>query len=375
MSLLYAYNEENIKICGGHLISDEERFWLKTGDKESFESALTCMPWHFYRCTPEMNRPRMLLFEDCKNIKIQDLFIEKSPVYSGWFLGCENICISGIYIKNNYAGPNSDGLHFSSCKDVRITDSVFICGDDCIAIDPNHRNDSEAFTINGCIFDTSVHAFRIYTGLDYSIMYNCGGSRAVGTVKNITISNCIIRNACGIFDINAENGSLENISLSNIAASLEWEGTSFILSTNNGKIKNIIMNGMTIKGNGCGIIWGDKPGSIEDVLIDNTIMEITPKTKINASYVPDFPNWCHLRPNNFKIKYSKNIIFSNLEVKWNEPVYSDKWNEDRRNKVIERVGIKTLETMEPKCFKAFDIEESKDISFINVSADDFNINF
>ncbi len=365
-ALLYGYMVQDISIEGGLLTSDDEAFWLPSGSEEDFESAITTMPWHFYRKRPW--RVFMFMLEDCKDIRVNSLRIERYPVYAGWMLGCQNVSVSNLAIRSNPAGPNTDGLHFTSCQDVRIFDSSFFCGDDCIAIDGNHRGSSENFSISGCTFETTVHAFRIYTGLD-------PGMRDTGipcTVRNVTINGCCVKNACGILSLNADGGNIENISLSNICASLDWEGTPFLLSARNGSISRILMSGFAVEANGFGIIRCSENAAVKYIDISHFTVEITPKTKIDRGG-KGFVDHCHHRANNLVMTNAQNITLSSVRITWKKPLYSDTWTPVRRKRLQERVDPELLQLAEPLSFKAYEIENCHNIVFDNVDMPDFDI--
>lgn len=121
--LIYAENVKNIAITGrGMIDGNGDAFWE--------DEMLT----HWVR-KPKKWRPVGLVgFVNCQFIKIQDVRFFNSPCYTVWPLGCDDIKIRGIVIRNPVYGPNTDGLDIDCCRRVSITDCNIYGGDDAIAI-------------------------------------------------------------------------------------------------------------------------------------------------------------------------------------------------------------------------------------------------
>ena len=364
LALLYCYNAKNIIIRGGHLLTDDLAFFTQIHDpkQEHYEGAIQAEAWFYYK--PILPRPFMILLEDSQDITIEDVTISNYPCYAGWLLGCNNVTLRSIKTRAKYEAINADGFHFSSCRNVFITDSHFICGDDCIAIDGNHNGISQDYVITNCIFDTSVHAFRIYTGLDPFMRE----TKIPSVVRNVTISNCAVTNAAGVFDINGHHGDVSNITAINIVADLEREGTPILVSTQNGTVHNVRISNLTVNGNGTCMIWAEKPGQITGIRLYDSDFTVTPKTKINAQpqLVPEyFPNHCHFRPNHFYFENARDVIVRGITLKWNAPIYSDTWTQKRLETLKKNAPGTDISLMEPKHLEAFELVNCENIRMEN----------
>lgn len=314
-AVLYAYRARNIAVVGkGKLIGDAKSFWKvkATGD---FPKWNTVAPQYYF--TPNAFRPIMVLFEDCENAAVHDVTIEDSPCYSGWFAGCRYLKIANVSILNDLAGPNTDGFHFSSCRNVHLTDCDFVCGDDCIAIDPNHRGPSCNFTITGCTFKTSVNVFRIYSGLDPGLPSDMPRGRVAG----ISASNCSVEDASGVFNITAERGDIQRVVFSNFSINMDYRGSAFFfLTIAGGDIRDVALNNMTIRANGAGVISGEGGGKISRIALDGIRYEMFPRTKLYGNMMPEPFPWSshHFAPYNLYIRHAEDIKLHNIQVTWRE---------------------------------------------------------
>lgn len=348
-------NAENVYISGGQLRTTDEVFWqFQHPLSEKFEPCITAEAWFYTKAKPW--RFHMLDATDSHNIKISGVSCTSYPCYAYNFKRCFDISISDLFIRGKTYGINTDGIHLSSCQNVTIRSCNIRCGDDCIAIDSDHGEKGNNFVISDCILETSVHAFRFYVGLDGTPDWH-------PTLSNIAVSNCTVADAAGIFDINARKGRIFNISVNNITATQTRPGNAFVISTIEGKVDSVLLSGLMVNGNGCGMISSDKMGEIENIHLANSVFHITPSPK---HYLPDrlinegynFPNHCHFKPVNFYLYQARDVYLSNVSVSWEKGQFTDGWTPERREKLKAMITPTTLDQMESKQFEAVDNFES-----------------
>lgn len=212
--------------------------------------------------TPKEKRPVMLYCVDCRNVTIRNIRIENAAVYTVWLLGCEDVRIDGVVIRNDYKGPNTDALDIDCCRNVIISNCDIIAGDDCLAIKSDiyrlGRNmPCENIAVSNCLFSSSTCAVRIgYEGdgvirdclICNMIFYKCAKGVAMqslipdmsteftkieqGTIiENISFQNIIMRDVDRAFFIwtgneagkNGYRGSVRNINISDIQGTVNKE--------------------------------------------------------------------------------------------------------------------------------------------------------
>ena len=165
--LIYAKNAENITIKGQGIIDGQGQKW-----------------WMLFKNNELRHpRPRAISFEKSSDILIEDVKIVNSPAWTVNPIKSKNITIDNISIKNPPNSPNTDGINPSSCKNVHISNCHVDVGDDCITIKSGTEKSSdlipcENITVTNC---TMVHG---HGGVVI-------GSEMSGSVRNVTISNCI----------------------------------------------------------------------------------------------------------------------------------------------------------------------------------------
>jgi len=186
VGLIFAVKAENCKIEGLGTID---------GNGAQFRSPSKDVPPPAGISGP--HRPYHLLFYQCKNISVSDIFLKNSAFHSLRIVQCEYAKFQGLHIHSRVI-HNNDGFHFISCKYVHVSNCDVQTQDDACAL----FGSCQFVTVSDCSFSTRWSVFRF------------GG----GIAENITISNCIIYETYGCpIKMRCGPGSrFENISFSNI---------------------------------------------------------------------------------------------------------------------------------------------------------------
>ena len=123
-ALIFAENAENVAITGkGTIHIDGPAFFDQT-------SSL----WGLWWAKPPQPRPRTIVMRGCRGIRIEGVTFKDCPLWTMWLRLCEDIDISGIAIDCEQKMINSDGIDFDGCRRVRVRDSRFKTGDDCLVL-------------------------------------------------------------------------------------------------------------------------------------------------------------------------------------------------------------------------------------------------
>ena len=268
--LIYANGKENIAIVGrGTLNGQGENWWWRAGrdPQHAAELAPARAAWldllrrieagaqpaeKDFVLAAECLRPTLLETYNCKNVLVDGVTLTDSPFWLLHPVYSENVVVRGVSFVS--WGPNGDGIDVDSCRDVRISDSFFTTGDDCIVI--KSGRDAE-------------------------------GRRVARPTEHVTITNCVMYKGHGAIVIGSEtSGDIRNITASNIVA----KGTDC---------------GVRIKSN------RGRGGVVENVRCDNFVIEDAVKQAIEITtlYVrgPE-------EPLSARTPVFRNFAFSNLTI-------------------------------------------------------------
>jgi len=174
--IIYANNAENISLEGNGIVD---------GQGEAF------------RGRTDSDRPFLVLFNGCKNLRVRDCFLTNSAFWCTHFNGCDYVYIDSVRIRSR-VNANNDGLHFDDCRHLQVSNCQIECGDDACALFGNNRH----VTITNCVFSTRWSVFRFGEGVS----------------EDITVSNCVIYDTFGCpIKMQVGKGTrLENILFSNL---------------------------------------------------------------------------------------------------------------------------------------------------------------
>ncbi len=220
--LIYAVDAENITIKGeGTLDGQGKKWWMEffrvmidlkdngmrdinkyqpMWDVQNDTTAIYAETNKDYVSTLQRRffRPPFIQPVRCKKVKIEGVKIVNSPFWTVNPEFCDNVTIKGITI-NNVPSPNTDGINPESCRNVHISDCHISVGDDCITI----KSGRDAQMLSG-------HGGVVI------------GSEMSGSVRKVTISNCVFDGTdrgIRIKSTRGRGGVVEDIRVSNIVMS------------------------------------------------------------------------------------------------------------------------------------------------------------
>jgi len=241
--LLFAANATNVTIEGrGTIDGDGGVFYTGHGDGSGPRTPGSPAPSN----APNVDRPHLIVFRDCKNILMRDVFLTRSAYHCVRILNCEYVHFSSVRIFNR-VNLNNDGFHFNDCRYVNIDNCNIKCQDDACAL----FGSNQYVTVENCSFSTRWSVFRFGGGSPNHIAvancliyetYGCPIKFGGGNCSNITFDNIIMRDVTGPISITEGGGygrrnggatndmqtarprpAIRNISFSNIEATVVKE--------------------------------------------------------------------------------------------------------------------------------------------------------
>ena len=110
----------------------------------------------YYRKATALNA-YMFIINDCTNFSLSDVSIINSPLWTVKLSDCDRVFVRGVYIYSDLEkGVNADGIDICSSRNVTISDSMIVTGDDSIVLKTIPRNGKKAnpcenITVTNCI--------------------------------------------------------------------------------------------------------------------------------------------------------------------------------------------------------------------------------
>lgn len=171
-SLIAADGEEDVSITGGGAIHGQSPCWIipwMNEDPSGWERSL------------RGRRPgRMIVFTDCRHVRVEGVRLHDSPSWTLVFRRCASVAVHGIVIRN-FDVVNADGI-----------DVV----------------DSSQVVITGC---------DLHVADDGIVLKNDPADPASPGVRRVVIADCLVRTLCNAVKIGTEsNGVFEDIAVGNL---------------------------------------------------------------------------------------------------------------------------------------------------------------
>ncbi|WP_201002243.1 glycoside hydrolase family 28 protein [Paenibacillus glycanilyticus] len=225
---IYAENAVNIGVVGQGEIN---------GNAESFPNE------------GSIDRPMMIRFLRCKNIRVTGLRLYNSTAWTTAFLDSENIWCIDLDIRNDKK-YNGDGLDYDGCKNVFVSNCKILGTDDNLCLQASSKDyPMKNVHIANCHFTSICAGIRI-------------GLKSVGDISNVVIHNCTFENVWreGIKIECTEGGSMTDI----IAQSL-------IMRNVTRPIFILLNNRLDVIGSSVGLTEMPEIGRLERITISDLI--------------------------------------------------------------------------------------------------------
>jgi polygalacturonase len=307
VGLIFTQDADNVSITGyGTIDGNGDHFMDLTTPKkiDSMGSAWTRQKGRFREVAqgvgdgpvvPKERPFQMIIFSNCRNVTLRDVRVTNSPFWTIHCADCDGVVVSGLSISGNMLVPNNDGIDFTSCSNVRMSDCDIRTGDDCIVLTgydhhfdlPGYKrlsHPSENITVTNCTLQSRSAAIRI-GGFDQNPM------------RNYLFSNIIITNSnrgIGIFA--RDQGAIENLMFANVIIETrlhtgDWWGQAepihisaarLLKDVRPGGVHKVIFRDVICRSESGIVIYGTEESTIDDVSFENLSLRIA-DSPLNAT--------------------------------------------------------------------------------------------
>ena len=187
--------------------------WERENDVEALY-AETNEDWHG-TLKRRFFRPPFIQPVRCRRVRIEGVKIINSPFWTVNPEFCDNVVVTGVTI-HNVPSPNTDGINPESCRNVHISDCHISVGDDCITL--KSGRDAQARCLGVPCENITITNCTMLSGHGGVVI----GSEMSGSVRKVTISNCVFDGTdrgIRIKSTRGRGGVVEDIRVSNIIMS------------------------------------------------------------------------------------------------------------------------------------------------------------
>ncbi|CDZ45507.1 glycoside hydrolase family 28 protein [Neorhizobium galegae] len=197
-AMIVARNATDIALTGPGRIEAGGEHFIAGND----EAMGTFVPAEF--------RPRVVVFESCRGVRIERLEIVDSPMWTLHLVNCDNVYVGGVKVSNNRRMPNTDGLVLDACRHAVVEDCVISTADDGICLKTSAGPDGQAIgecenvLVRRCLVESNSCALKI-------------GTESYGDFTDVVFEDCRVHDSnrgLGLFS--RDGGHMTDIRFSRI---------------------------------------------------------------------------------------------------------------------------------------------------------------
>jgi polygalacturonase len=272
-------------------------------------------------------RPTMFLLTGCTNLIVRDLTFGDAPYWGLHMLGCENVLVENVTVKNRLDVPNCDGIDPDHCRRVEIKNCHLTCGDDAIVIKATRQtNDfgASAFIhVHDCVILTQDAGLKI-------------GTETTSDIHDILFERCKITSSSrGLCIQLRDEGNVANITFRDIEFvsryhSDPWWGRGEAISftaiprtpqTKLGKLSRVTVENVSGRAENSIRINGCEASRIEGIWLKNVSMKFSRWTKYPGGVYDNRPTKVIApiephRTDGIHLRYVDDVSVKDCSLKW-----------------------------------------------------------
>lgn len=269
-SLLYAINQNDIRITGGGTIDLNDKPFMHWDQPRpalppSEAAKLSKRQWKECVVQPATRPSQPIFFQNCRGLRLDNITVRNSPCWTISINSSRDIRVDHLVIDNNPVVPNNDGIHFCSSKDIVVSNCIIRTGDDCLAFTgiTNWDGICERIAVTNCTLQAKSAAVRL--------------GHLASKVRDAVFSNLVISGTNRGFAIQAgEGGWVKNIQVSNVVMDTriicgEWWGKGeplLIATSGDGHISGVSFSHIRAHSDNSIVIVGSHH-SISDIALQD----------------------------------------------------------------------------------------------------------
>ena len=356
-AVITALEAKNLIISGkGNINGRDMEFMTHYDEKDEW---YIFKPW----------RPKIFVLTSCTNLEVRDISFGAAPYWGLHMLGCEDVLVDNITVRNNLEVPNCDGIDPDHCRNVVIQNCNIECGDDAIVVKATRQDRDYGHSANihvkDCLLKTQDAGVKI-------------GTETTSDIHDIIFERCEIVASCrGIGIQLRDEGSVYNITYKDINFvskyhSDPWWGRGDAISftaiprtaeTNIGTIHDITLTNITGISENSVRFYGTKESRIKNITLDSINITLNKTTQYKGGLYDNRPTKAYtdiVMTDNpaIYVQYADSIILKNVSVKWGEnkpDYYSNALKAENATAII--MDNFTGEAAHPDKYEAISIKE------------------
>ena len=189
-ALVFAEDAEQVAIEGEGVID---------GNGAAFPRAVVRNP-----DVAERPRPRMVFFRNCRSVRLDDVTLRESGLWTVHLALCDAVRIRGLRITST-VHINQDGIVLDSCRDATVRDCSVDTEDDAVVLKSSFPRPCTDVVITNCVLRSRCAGLKL-------------GTQSLGGFRGIAISHCTFHDCRlgGLKLQTVDGGDLEDVTVEDL---------------------------------------------------------------------------------------------------------------------------------------------------------------
>jgi polygalacturonase len=255
VALITANRQTNISITGKGTVDGQGQEVVKDMFVQLQAGKLKDDHWKIHR-PDEKNRPKIIEFKNCSNIKIKGITIKNSACWVQEYTNCDRLLMDSVKVIST-AYWNNDGIDVNNSSNVKITNCFVDAADDAICLKSEISS---------------------------------------GICENIYVANCVLRSSASAFKMGtASHGGFKNIKVNGLKVYDTFRSAISLEAVDGGIMEDIDVSDVVAKNTGCALFIklghrnkNERYSSVKNIRISNLFAEI-PSGKPDMGYPVEGP--------------------------------------------------------------------------------------
>jgi len=141
---------------------------------------------------PGLFRPNLAVLIGCRDLVVRDLTFQDAPIRTLHLVGCQEVLVDAVRIRNQLNVPNCDGIDPDHSREVEIRNCDIVCGDDAIVVKASRTfadwGETSNIRVRDCVIETQDAGLKV-------------GTETACAVRGVRFERCTIRSSGRALDI------------------------------------------------------------------------------------------------------------------------------------------------------------------------------
>jgi polygalacturonase len=116
---------------------------------------------------PKKWRPKMFVLTECRDLEVRDITFAEAPLWGLHLLGCEDVLVDNVKVRNLLDVPNCDGIDPDHSRKVEIRNCDIVAGDDAIVVKCSRQvkdyGPAAFIHVHDCVLETQDAGLKVGT--------------------------------------------------------------------------------------------------------------------------------------------------------------------------------------------------------------------